>query len=112
LGEYEAARQYLNEAIQTARQSGLTPIVLDALVNLADLYLQAQSPPSLESQTEAMGLLALVINHPASEQATKNRAVYLLAAVESELPADAITAAITKAKEQSLEAVVATQLMG
>jgi tetratricopeptide (TPR) repeat protein len=80
LGDYEASRKYLAEALQLAHQSGLTPIVLDILVNLAELGMQTKALQQAEKerQIEALDLLALVINHPAGEQATKDRARRLL----------------------------------
>ncbi len=105
LGEYETARQHLTEAIQLAHQSGLTPIVLDAVVNLAELHLKTRAAAG-----QAVELLALALNHPASEQPTKDRAARLLAEFEPELP----TVAAAKARVQTitLESIVEGILSG
>jgi tetratricopeptide (TPR) repeat protein len=106
LGDYEASWQYLTEALQLAHQSGLTPIVLDILVNLAELNLQAKAlqRPETKSQIEALDLLALVINHPAGEQASKDRARCLLGEQEARGLADQV---VTAGSSYTLEARVA-----
>jgi hypothetical protein len=108
LAEYEASWQYLIESLQIAYQSSLVPIVLETLINLADLLAQAQSSQwgLNDPQIEAVEILALVINHPASEQATKDRAIRLLAEREQALPADAIATAIRRSRSRTLEATV------
>jgi predicted ATPase len=112
LGEYEASWRYLSEGLQLAYQSSLLPIVLDILLNLADLLVQVKSFQLSKNnpQIEAVEILALVINHPASEQATKDRAIQLLAEREPELPADAIAMAIKRSRSRTLEATVAAIL--
>lgn len=105
LHDHEGAWQYLTEALEIAQHGGLTPIVLDILVNLAALYLQIQSFHG--TPLKAVELLAVAINHPAGEQATKDRATRLLAEHEATLPADGITAAIIQSRNRTLEAVVA-----
>jgi hypothetical protein len=107
LNEYEASWQYLGQAIQIAYQSGLNPIVLEGLANLADLRFRARPSSSLQTQMEAVELLSLVINHPAGEQATRDRAARLLAEHEPALAADVIAAAIARSRSRTLETTVA-----
>ncbi|MFN8457126.1 MAG: tetratricopeptide repeat protein [Anaerolineae bacterium] len=108
LGEYEAARQYLSEAMRIAYHSGLTPIVLEALVNLAELRLRASA--ATDVPTEAVELLTVSLNHPAGEQAAKDRAARLPAELEPELPAVVTTK--TRAQMLTLESIVEEALSG
>jgi hypothetical protein len=59
----------------------------------------------------AFKLLALALNHPASEQTTKARTASLLARIEPELFSSAIEAAWERAKAKGVEALVAEVLI-
>jgi hypothetical protein len=85
LGEYEPAWRYLREALQFASQNQLASATLNVLVSLSELRLQAEptSPPFLEKDA-GLELLALALNHPASEKTTKDRAAGRLAAIKPE----------------------------
>jgi len=77
-----------------------TPVVLEALAGFASL--QARQG----DREHALGLLLVVLNHPASLQTTKNRASDLLEELEAQLTPLQIEAIQAHAKEKTLEAVV------
>jgi tetratricopeptide (TPR) repeat protein len=111
LSEYHPAWRHLQEALQIASQNQLVPALLNVLVSLAELQLQAEpTSPPLSEKEAALDFLALALNHPASEQTTKDRATRLLAKVEPELPPSEIEAAWERAKAKGLEAIVAETL--
>jgi predicted ATPase/DNA-binding SARP family transcriptional activator/Tfp pilus assembly protein PilF len=72
LEDYEAAQAYLAEAVKIAAETQTLTVLLKALVNMA-ILLAAQ-----DRRGRAATLLGLVRHHPASEQATKEKAEYLL----------------------------------
>jgi DNA-binding SARP family transcriptional activator/predicted ATPase len=81
LGEYEAARQYLRQALRTALAIKANPLALAALVELAALV--RASSPSENRSKRAIGWLKLALDHPASTQETKDQAARLLAQAEN-----------------------------
>lgn len=111
LADYQAANEHFLAALQTATEAQLTPAALDALVGLATL--QSQQPAGeieldLVNQKErVIELLALVLNHPASSRDSKDRALHLLAHVDSELPSRVIAAAQERGQARRLDEVVA-----
>jgi tetratricopeptide (TPR) repeat protein len=109
LGEYEEARQHLQEALQLASQNQLVPATLNVLVSLAEFRLQV-GPTPLSEKEAALEFLALALNHPASEQTTKDRATRLLAKIEPKLSPPLIEAVWERAKAKGLETVVAETL--
>jgi hypothetical protein len=111
LDEYDPAWQYIREALQIASQNQLLPATLNVLVSIVELRLQAEptGPPLLEEEV-ALELLALALNHIASEQTTKDRATRLLAKIEPELSRPMIEALWKRAKVKGLEAIVAETL--
>jgi predicted ATPase/DNA-binding SARP family transcriptional activator len=82
LSEYEAARQYLRQALRMALTIEAKPLALAALVELAALV-RATSPNENRSK-RAIGWLKLALDHPASSQATKDQAARLLAQAEDD----------------------------
>jgi predicted ATPase/DNA-binding CsgD family transcriptional regulator len=64
LGDYGAARNYFRQALATAAQTALTPLILSIFVGVAELFLQTGAPE------QAAGLLACSYTHPASKQET------------------------------------------
>jgi RNA polymerase sigma factor (sigma-70 family) len=71
MGHYGEARRYLREALQLSSQymASLTPSII---ASIGDLFLQTGYPE------RGIELLVLAILHPASDQATKDRAQRLL----------------------------------
>jgi predicted ATPase len=71
MGHYEEARRYFGEALQISRDRML-PRVLSIFVGSGELFLQTGK------QARGIELLALAVQHPASDQDTKERAQHLL----------------------------------
>jgi len=71
MGYYGEARRYLREALQISRDRML-PRVLSIFVGSGELFLQTGK------QARGIELLALAVQHPASDQDTKERAQRLL----------------------------------
>jgi predicted ATPase/DNA-binding CsgD family transcriptional regulator len=71
MGHYGEARRYLREALQLSSQhiASLTPLIF---VGIGELFLQTGK------QARGLELLALAVQHPASDQDTKDRAQRLL----------------------------------
>jgi tetratricopeptide (TPR) repeat protein len=108
LSEYQEAHHAFQEALQIATENHLTPVALDVLVSLAELRLKMTPAEAGRNQAKevAVELLAVALNHSASEQSTKDRAVRLLAEIEAELPRSTLTKVWERGKTRSLEAVV------
>jgi len=82
LDDYEGAKSYFSEAMKTASETQTLPMLLKTLVNLAVLFAgQGQTGRAVE-------LLGLARQHPASEQATQEKAERLLHEMSLVLPHD------------------------
>ena len=71
MGHYGEARRYLREALQLSSQHKLSRTA-SIFVGIADLFLQTGQP------ARGIELLTLALQHPASDQDTKDRAQHLL----------------------------------
>jgi tetratricopeptide (TPR) repeat protein len=106
-----AARGYLLEALQSQR----VPVVLVALINWAALLKKeadlSQTPLGGGRQEggkqQAVEILSLALNHPATIEWYKNTATRLLAELEAELPSQVATAAREQGRTQTVEELVA-----
>jgi tetratricopeptide (TPR) repeat protein len=119
LGNFRGARTYLLEALKTLR----LPIALDALVSWAtllkeeanrrgaDVPASQESPANQEQKQQAVEILSLVLNHPATVQPYKDKAARLLAELEAELPPEVVAAAREQGQARTVEEVVA-QIVG
>jgi predicted ATPase/transcriptional regulator with XRE-family HTH domain len=96
-GEYREVRQSFDEALKTSLQISAVPLALDVLVGLAELVAREGN------QARAVELLVLVLQHPAGEKRTKDRAGRLLGNLTSQLPPEEISAAQERAKERNLD---------
>lgn len=105
-GDCEASREYLLDALQVAQEGELAPLSLDILVNLAELWLRIE-PHSYGLTTKALELLALALNHPQSEQVTRDRAARLLAERKINWSPEIVALAVKRSRERPLEAVIA-----
>jgi tetratricopeptide (TPR) repeat protein len=128
LGDFGAARRYLLEALKTPR----LPIALEALVTWAALLKQEADLPALpqsspfdklrtslgegkqeggqlkyEQKQQAVEILSLVLNHPSVVQLYKDKAAYLLAELEAELPPEVVAAAWERGRTQTVGEMVA-----
>jgi tetratricopeptide (TPR) repeat protein len=102
LGEFSEAHQHTYEALQVAAHNGIVPLALGALVSLAELRLTVES-----DQARLVEWLAVALNHPASDQANKDRATRLLTKLEASLPGPAIETALARGKAKTLDTVMA-----
>jgi tetratricopeptide (TPR) repeat protein len=100
LGDDTKAVRVWREALRLATGIHGTPVALKALVGLAVLQAKrGQAQPALE-------LLLVVLNHPASNQETKDRAEILCTELKTRLTSQQIEIAQTRARTHSFDQVV------
>ena len=114
LGNFQAARNYLLEALETTR----IPIALIAIMNWAMLLKKEADLPAAgvaasqealanhEQKQQAVEILSLVLNHPATPQVYKDKAAPLLAGLEAELPPEAMAAARERGQARTFDTAV------
>lgn len=96
----EEAREHFGQALQTAMQIQAMPVCLSVLVSIATLLAR-------EGQAErAVEIVEAVRAHPAANPEVKDRALTLLAELESALPATAITASRRRATQARVEELI------
>ena len=100
LGDDAEARRVWIESLRAANEMKGLFIALDVLAGLARL--QAKQG----NQEQALELLLIVLNHPASSQETKNRADHLRTELEAQLTPKRIEAIQVHAKEITYETIV------
>ncbi|WP_420640747.1 ATP-binding protein [Candidatus Leptofilum sp.] len=79
-GDGQTAQTYFHEALEQAIQAHNMPIVLDALLSLAELMARQNQ------KADAVAVVTAVRHHPAIWQIIKERAARLLTQLEPELP--------------------------
>lgn len=99
-GNFQEARHYLLEALETPR----VPIALEALVSWATLLKQEANH---EQKQQAVEILSLALNHPATAQRYKEKAARLLAELEAELPPEVVVAARAQGQAETVGEVLA-----
>jgi tetratricopeptide (TPR) repeat protein len=113
-GDRKAARKALAEAIQRAWQHGYLFNLMNGFYYVAELLVQESQtldrPAALEHQTLAVAALHCVRTHKATWQFFKDKAAQLQAKIETALPADVRTRAITRGQHSTVEEMVATLL--
>ncbi len=113
LGDFQAGRKYLLKSLRIAWEAQIPDNTLNVLFYVAVLLVKESGdtnvlePVKFQVKVRALELLALVIHHPATWQAIKDRAARLQAQLEAELPPDVVTAAKMRAKDHALEEIVA-----
>jgi tetratricopeptide (TPR) repeat protein len=100
MGDLKEARTFYLNALPLAIQVQAIPIVLDALVGLAQLAVQT------ENFVEAYELSSFVLHHLASTEESKDRARMLLHRVESCLTTEQMEMLQAKVNTHSLESMV------
>jgi tetratricopeptide (TPR) repeat protein len=111
LGDIAEAEKYLVQSIRISNEIGFVRDVVNLIYEYARLK-QAQGFPE-----RTVELLALVIQHPASQSTRmiegriRDSAEALLAALESELPQETFAAALARGRELDPDAVI-TALVG
>ena len=101
LGEDEEAKDHFYEALKLEAKTQRHSITLDALAGLAHCMVRAGDGE------RALEVLSLTLHHPAVTQETKSRAATLQAALATELPPEVVTTLQIRAKEMTLDSVVA-----
>lgn len=100
LGEYGAAKEYYCQVLKLALDTYAAPRALDALAGLSALLAR-------EGEGErAVELLALVLDHPASEKPTREKAQRQMAALAPQLSATVVASAQERGKARELAAVI------
>jgi tetratricopeptide (TPR) repeat protein len=100
LGNEAEAGRVWREALRIATEIHATPVALEALAGFASLRAKQGD------REHALGLLLVVLNHPASLQITKNRASALRADLEAQLTPTQVEAIQAHAADKTFEAVV------
>jgi len=100
LGNEAEAGRVWHEALRIATDIHGTPVALEALIGIATLKAKQGN---IE---QALELLLIVLNHPASFQETKDRAAQLRAELEAQLTSQQVEAAETRATATTVEAAV------
>jgi tetratricopeptide (TPR) repeat protein len=105
LGNNVEAERVWRESLRIGTEIQGKPVVLAALVGIASLRAKRG-----EAQF-AFGLLLIVLNHPACDQETKNRADSLCTELEAQLTPAQIESIQAQAAEKTFEAVVEELLL-
>ncbi len=106
MGDLPTARVYLLEALRVTSATGLLAYLAIALFHYAVLLIKeigSDVTLSAYKQGQALELLALVQNHPATWQVYKKRARERFADLAMELPDSTVAAAKTRAERQTLQ---------
>ncbi len=107
LGDYDEARQHLHEVLRIGQEYQIVTVTVSALASLADVHVRAAGDRlNLETQIIAIEWLVLAVDHPATEQNTRERSAHLLAQLEAEMPRPVVEAALARGRAKSLDAVV------
>jgi len=100
LGDEVEAGRVWHEALRIATEIHGTPVALEALAGLASLQ------ANRGDNEQALEMLLVVLNHPASLQVTKNRAGVLQAELEARLSPKQVAAIHAEAGKKTFDAVV------
>ncbi|GIK36631.1 MAG: hypothetical protein BroJett011_04640 [Chloroflexota bacterium] len=99
LGQYQAAQQNFREALEITSAMQFVPLTLAILVGVAQLFGQTARPE------RGVKLLALALQHPASDSETRARAQQLLSHYEAKLSPDDFMAAKHRGASSNFEIV-------
>jgi predicted ATPase/transcriptional regulator with XRE-family HTH domain len=105
LGDVAGAHNSFIEILRLSREGGYVPYLLDALVGIASL------PAKRGDKEQAVELVLVALNHPASLPDTKHRAGNLRIDLEAQLTRQQVEAAQERARSKTLESVVAEILL-
>ncbi len=111
LNDQLQSSQHLRAALQISMRLQAIPLALDILTTLAALLIKDEQDAAA-NRTRAVELLALVMDHPAGEKHTRDRAEGLLAEMDSELPPEAIMEARERGIARELEELVREIMSG
>jgi predicted ATPase/DNA-binding SARP family transcriptional activator len=99
------ARIAFQDALKTAQEGGIIPVALNALIGLAALQVQQQV------SQETLALIRFILEHPSSNQETKDLAKQLKLEVESKLTLEEIELAQERAGSRNLDEFAAQFLV-
>ena len=105
LGNFQTARQYLLEALDTAFEARLAPFAIKTLRSWSEISTRedhTETRGRTRSLVQAVELLVLVINHPATFQLDRDRAAALMTELEAELPPEVVVAAQERGRVRKL----------
>jgi tetratricopeptide (TPR) repeat protein len=100
LGNDIDAERIWRESLRIAAETHGHPVALEALVGLASLHAKRGA------MVDALDLLLIVLNHPASLQETKDRAARLRTDLEAQLTPQQVTSARERAQAKTLDAAI------
>jgi tetratricopeptide (TPR) repeat protein len=113
LGDLAASQHYLNRALQIASKAQIPDNISAILYFVAQLRIRQGNLPHLSAtdrwkkQGEALELLTLLIQHRATWQLFRDRALPVQAELMAILPADLAAAAIERGQQRTMAEVVA-----
>jgi serine/threonine protein kinase/tetratricopeptide (TPR) repeat protein len=116
LSDLQTSRTYLTEALQLARKTRKAGSTMNTLFYFAVLLAKegdlAVSHKQFDDKkkAKAIELLVIVTNHPITWQVYRDKAVFLLAELEAELPSEVVATAKAQGKTRTLEGMV-TELL-
>jgi hypothetical protein len=87
LKEWADARITFQDSLKTAHEGGIIPVMLNALIGLAALQIQQKASP------ETLALILFILQHPSSNQETKELAKRLLPEAKAQLTQEEINVA-------------------
>jgi predicted ATPase/DNA-binding SARP family transcriptional activator len=111
--DFVTSQHYLLRSLKIASKSQISDNVCATLYFQALLFVEESKLPTLppvertEKQVQALELLALIIQHRATWQLFRDRALRLQTALADGLPAEVITAAIERGQSRTLAETVA-----
>jgi len=107
LGDLQASKKYLLEALRTGVDSGVLVYTLQVLVYYAAFLVQENDVlDKRQRQIQALELVALVLHHPVTWQVYRDRAARLRTRLEAELGPEVAVAAWERGKSRTLEDTV------
>ena len=105
---HEEARESFHQSLEIALKIDTRPVALNCLVGLATL--QFAGLPEQAGLKQAVELSALALQHPASEQETKERARRLLDLLASKLSPESMATSLERGETRKLDRVLLRQL--
>ncbi len=106
LKEYPAGLRYLRQALEIAADLQATPLVLEALVGMAQVLFQEGA------LLRSLRILATVLHQPGWEREALDQAEHLLDRLRAALSPDAVASALEEGRQRSVEQVLEEVLSG
>jgi predicted ATPase/Tfp pilus assembly protein PilF/predicted amidohydrolase len=100
LGEYRESQAHAYEALETARDLGAVPLMLDALVGIACLLSKGSD------KDRALDILVPILHHSSIFKGTQKRVRCLIGELEAQLPSQRVVEITDKTRARKLEDIV------